>query len=62
MASYLTNITKTFQKLTLSSKLKLPHALIKDFDEVLPKTNVLIYNSSRNTNYFNKCTENQDQL
>lgn len=57
MASYLTNITKTFQKLTLTSRLRVPPVLIKELDEDLQKTNILIYNVSRNTNFFNKRTE-----
>lgn len=54
MASYLTNITKTFQKLTLTSRLRVPPVLIKELDEDIPKTNTLIYIASRNTNFFNK--------
>ncbi|KAJ8925301.1 hypothetical protein NQ315_009131 [Exocentrus adspersus] len=54
MASYLTNVTKTFQKLTVNCTLRLHPTLIGDLHEGLAKTPVLIANTSRNTNFFNK--------
>ncbi|CAH1961515.1 unnamed protein product [Acanthoscelides obtectus] len=50
----LLNITKTLQKLTVSSRCRLVPVLVKPFEEDLPRTSIISTTATRNTNFFNK--------
>lgn len=52
MAGQILNVTKTFQKLTISSRCKLVGTIINPFKE--HELQVLNSSSTRNTNFFNK--------
>ncbi|KAG5891649.1 hypothetical protein JTB14_020067 [Gonioctena quinquepunctata] len=54
MAVQLLNVTKTFQKLTVSARCNLKQTLVNPLREELYQTDILCRNSTRNTNFFNK--------
>ncbi|CAH1117207.1 unnamed protein product [Phaedon cochleariae] len=54
MAVQLLNITKTFQKLTVSARCNLVPIIVNPLKEELYNNNVITYSSTRNTNFFNK--------
>nr|CAH7748380.1 unnamed protein product [Callosobruchus chinensis] len=50
----LLNITKTFQKLSISSRCRLAPVLVKQFEDDSQRTSIITTNATRNTNFFNK--------
>ncbi|CAH0550383.1 unnamed protein product [Brassicogethes aeneus] len=54
MAVQLLNVTKILQKLTINSKCRIAPALIKNVNENVIHKEVILTNSTRNTNFFNK--------
>lgn len=58
----LLNVTKTLQKLTVSSRCRLTPVLLKADTEKLPANEVLFANPTRNANFFNKCKYNLQLL
>lgn len=55
MANQMLNVINTFQKLVINSRCRVNQTLVKPLQSDIPKNQVLFANSTRNTNFFNKC-------